>query len=79
MEGPVVCGLITQVESDLGFRIVRRGFGVETGSLERDGALGQPIVLHHFLDEDLFGDGLGPVFRLQVNEIFDHLKEEGFL
>jgi hypothetical protein len=56
VEGAVVRGLIAQIEEELLFRIVWGTLGVEAGSLEGGGTLGEPIVLRHFLDQDLFGD-----------------------
>ena len=51
MESPVVRGLVAQVKGELLFRIVRRDLGVEAGCLQRDGTLGEPIMLRHFLDK----------------------------
>jgi hypothetical protein len=54
VEGAIVRGLVAQVEGELPFGVTlgnpRRDLWAEAGSLEGNGALGEPIVLRHFLN-----------------------------
>src|SRR5690242_6889849 len=70
MEGALVCRLIAQVESEA--FVIDRAIVQETESLQQGGAIAQPVVLGHALDQDQ----LGTVFRaVLVFEVDDELVE----
>ena len=68
MKGALVSGLIAQVEGEpLGVGDLA-GDGVEAECLERDGAMAEPVVLGHGLDERFFGWSGGPVLFAEAGE-----------
>src|SRR5581483_7649042 len=72
MEGPVVGGLVAQVQSELPFLIPHRDIVLHGDVLEVDGALAEPMMLRHFVDEQEFGDGGG--FMLGTEAGFESKK-----
>ena len=58
MEGAVVCGLIAQKERET---LVVDASVREAAILKAESALGEPIRLRHFLDQELFGGSAGLV------------------
>ena len=69
MEGALVRGLVANVEREL--FLLRLGFAgrflaVEAHVLQQNGALLEPVVLGHVIDEDLLGGGGGLVLVAQA-------------
>ena len=70
MEGALVGGFIAQVESEA--FVIDGAVVQETESLQKRGAVAQPVVLGHALDQDEFGTVFRAVF---IFEIHDELVE----
>lgn len=68
MEGAVVGGLVAKEESELALLIAQRKIVGHSDVLEALGALAEPVMLRHFLDQESFGHGGGLVFGAKAAE-----------
>ena len=72
VEGALVGGLVAHIEGELFFLPAGGEFGVEREALEREGALHEPVMLGHVVDEQLFSWGRRLVFGAQIgNELLE--------
>ena len=68
MKGALVRGLIAQVKGEpLGVGDLA-GDGIEAECLERDGAVAEPVVLRHGLDERFFSGRGRPMLTAKASE-----------
>jgi hypothetical protein len=71
MEGALVRGLVAQIEGELAIVDHLAGGVVEAGFFEPHGAVAQPVVLGHGLDERFFGGSSRLVLFLEGGEEFE--------
>src|SRR5947209_2918585 len=69
MKRPLVRGLVAEIERQVLVMVARADF-VEADALEIEGALGEPPVLGHALDEQVFGRSCGTMLVLPAVEEF---------
>ena len=65
MEGALVGGLVAQIEGKTFF--VNGAVVGEAVGLQQPGAVAQPVVLGHALDQDHFGAARGSMLALEVD------------
>lgn len=74
MEGTVVGGLVAEEERELAFLIAEGQIVCHSDVLETLGALAEPVVLRHILDQDGFGGGGGLVLGAEgVEELVEFM------
>jgi len=66
-------GLVAQVEGELALIDDLAGSEVEAGFFQPHGAVAEPVMLGHGLDERFFGGSLGLVLLLELGQELEEL------
>ena len=66
-------GLVAEVESELAIVDELAGFEIEAGVFQAHGAMAQPVMLGHGLDERFFGGCCGLVLLLELGQEFEEV------